>query len=87
MNKKTVLDCSLYRNSKCLGKPPVFELLHINLSVREVMCAYVLGKMVGIASFWRKRIQFHNFSTLPCGFEGRNLMRTNFSRKRFGHFS
>jgi len=69
------------------GKPPFLKFLPINLSVQEVMCAYFLGKMVGIASFWRKRIQFHNFSTLRCGFERRNLIRTNFSRERLSHFS
>jgi len=39
--------------------------------------------MVETASFGRKRIQIHNFSTLPCGFGRKKLLRTNFCRKRF----
>jgi hypothetical protein len=43
------------------------------------MCAYFLGKMVEIASSRRKRNQFHNFSTLPCGLGEKNISEQTFS--------
>jgi hypothetical protein len=45
------------------------------------MCAYFLGKMVEIASSRRKRIQFHSFSTLLCGFRRKNLSEQTFSER------
>jgi hypothetical protein len=49
------------------------------------MCAYFLGKMVEIASSRRKRIQFHNFSTLPCGFGRKNLSEQTFAGRDSTH--
>jgi hypothetical protein len=51
------------------------------------MSAYFLGKMVEIASARRKRIQFHNFSTLACGFERKNLSEQTFSVRDSTHLS
>jgi hypothetical protein len=39
--------------------------------------------MVKIASFGRKRIPIHNFSTLACGFGRKKLFSANLFRQRF----
>jgi len=41
--------------------------------------------MVETASLGRKGIQFHNFSTLPCGFERKTLSEQTFSGRDSTH--
>jgi len=37
-------------------------------SIQGLGCAYLLGKMVEAAIFKQNTIEFHSYSTSPCGF-------------------
>jgi hypothetical protein len=86
-DSKAGSDCQLYGMRNVLAKSPLAELPPIYLSIHGVMCAYVLGKMVEMASSTRKRIQFHYFSTLPCGLGTRSLPEQTFLGGNSTHLS
>ena len=67
--------CSHYDLKKGLRALWIFFPLEMQLqvfpifqSISGLMCAYFLSKMVETALFKQKGTQFHNYSTLSCGF-------------------